>query len=198
MGARQIALLTLTIFSCAVPQVDGASFDCAKARSRSEVLICGDRELSALDEELAKLYSRAKAASTDKDAFARSAREQWKKRESTCSDKACLVEWYALQRQRLSQMLADAKPTLPPSEHASAEPTPEEERRRFMRAMTIVDQRAREKGMTEQQYLHYLRTTRVNLGAFVLTCEDIGPKYDVSVEECLQNLEAVRDRLGPD
>jgi uncharacterized protein len=177
---------------CAVPQVDGASFDCAKARLKSEVLICGDRELSALDEELAKLYSRAKTASTDKDAFARGAREQWKRREATCSDKACLVEWYGLQRQRLSQMLADAKPTVSPSRQAAAEPPPEEERRRFMRAMSIVGERAREKGMAEEQYLHYLRSTRVNVGAFVLTCKDHG----VSIRECLMNLEALRNALG--
>ena len=61
-----------------------------------------------------------------------------------------------------------------------------------MRAMAAVDERARGKGMTEQQYLHYLNSTRVNVGAFVLTCEDHG----ISVEECLQNLEALRNSLG--
>lgn len=42
-----------------------ASFDCAKTRSKPELLICGDPELSRLDDELALIYAAAKAVAPD-------------------------------------------------------------------------------------------------------------------------------------
>lgn len=45
-----------------------ASFDCKKAKTSFEKLVCSDIELSRLDEELAVTYKNALAASTDKNA----------------------------------------------------------------------------------------------------------------------------------
>ncbi len=39
--------------------IHGASFDCSKATSEAEKLICGDEELSRLDESLNKSYLEA-------------------------------------------------------------------------------------------------------------------------------------------
>jgi uncharacterized protein len=82
-----------------------ASFDCKKAHSTSEMLICGDADLAALDRDLATLYAQAKAAAPDKQAFAEMTRQNWNWRQRTCIDKTCLVTWYADQRQRFLKIL---------------------------------------------------------------------------------------------
>jgi hypothetical protein len=96
-----------------------ASFDCKKAHSTSEMLICGDAELAALDRDLAVLYTQAKAAAPDKRAFAAVTKQNWNWREHNCRDKACLVSWYADQKQRfvdiLSPKAADEQTSPPPA-----------------------------------------------------------------------------------
>jgi hypothetical protein len=85
------------------------SFDCAKARSRSERLICADPELAALDRDTGRLHARAKAAARDPAAFRRQNDAEWKQREATCRDKACLVAWYSHRRAQLQQVVARAR-----------------------------------------------------------------------------------------
>lgn len=85
------------------------SFDCAKARSRSERLICGDTELAALDRDTGRLHARAKAATGNSAAFRRQNDAAWKQREARCRDKACLVAWYAQRRAQLQQVVAKAR-----------------------------------------------------------------------------------------
>lgn len=77
------------------------SFDCNKASSLSEKLICADPELARMDLELAGLYRRAKSLAPDTKAFTRQSTERWKQRESMCYDKNCLVDWYASRKQEL-------------------------------------------------------------------------------------------------
>jgi hypothetical protein len=102
-----------------------ASFDCKKAHSTSEMLICGDAELAALDLDLAQLYNQAKAAAPDKTAFATATTQNWNWREHNCRDKACLVNWYADQKQRFENILSQsaqssADDAAQPAEGASA------------------------------------------------------------------------------
>jgi len=80
------------------------SFDCTKALSVSERLICGDSELATEDVELAGIYARAMAAAKDQTAFADGARLAWNNRERTCRNKACLLHWYAEQKLRLENI----------------------------------------------------------------------------------------------
>ncbi|WP_368623420.1 DUF4236 domain-containing protein [Paraburkholderia sp. BR13444] len=80
------------------------SFDCSKAHSDAEHLICGDAELAADDVELAALYAKAKAAATDEAAFRERTRAQWNYREQTCHERECLVRWYADQKVALSEI----------------------------------------------------------------------------------------------
>jgi uncharacterized protein len=80
-----------------------ASFDCNKASSKSEKLICSDQQLSQLDSELGKLYAQAKASATDADAFKNENIKRWKEREENCSDKQCLLNWYAARKVELSK-----------------------------------------------------------------------------------------------
>jgi hypothetical protein len=77
------------------------SFDCSKARSDAEHLICGDAELGALDVQLASVFARAKGAAKDPAAFKERTRLQWNYREQNCHDKVCLLRWYADQKTTL-------------------------------------------------------------------------------------------------
>ncbi|WP_134166399.1 lysozyme inhibitor LprI family protein [Paraburkholderia caballeronis] len=80
------------------------SFDCSKARTLNEYLICHDSDLAASDKELGALYQQAKEAATDKQAFADRTRKQWNFREKNCHDKACLVSWYSYQKDVLTKI----------------------------------------------------------------------------------------------
>jgi len=71
------------------------SFDCTKARSPTEKLICSDSELAVEDNELFELYKQAKAKSNDLAAFKAESVDAWKARESYCHDKECLLDWYS-------------------------------------------------------------------------------------------------------
>lgn len=72
-----------------------ASFDCSKASSRVEKLICSDPGLSKQDDILGQLYRKAKAASSSPEGLTKQARENLKWREANCDDRACIEEWYA-------------------------------------------------------------------------------------------------------
>jgi len=87
------------------PVPAGPSFDCAKARSIPEKLICADAELSRLDRALGRLYARARDAAPDKAAFARQNSQEWHRREATCRDRECLVRWYGARSEQLNESL---------------------------------------------------------------------------------------------
>ncbi|WP_049871245.1 lysozyme inhibitor LprI family protein [Ramlibacter tataouinensis] len=77
------------------------SFDCAKARSVPEKMICSDAELARLDRELGRLHAQAKRAAPSTTAFNRKNNEEWNRREATCRTRSCLLQWYAERRQQL-------------------------------------------------------------------------------------------------
>ncbi len=81
-----------------------ASFDCTKARSDAEHIICSDAELAAADVQLAAIYAKAKAAATDPIAFKERTRVQWNYRERQCHDRECVARWYADQKVVLSEI----------------------------------------------------------------------------------------------
>lgn len=58
MMRRVVALAVLLLVAVAAPAT-AASFDCAKARTKVEKLICKDPQLSRQDEDLAKAYGEA-------------------------------------------------------------------------------------------------------------------------------------------
>ena len=80
------------------------SFDCTKARSDAEHIICSDPELAAADVQLAAIYAEAKAVATDPIAFKERTRAQWNYRERQCHDRECVARWYADQRVVLSEI----------------------------------------------------------------------------------------------
>jgi hypothetical protein len=98
----------------------GPSFDCAKARSVPEKLICSDAELARLDRELGRVYARAKNAAADDAAFRRQNSEEWRRREATCRDRDCLLGWYANRHDQLINSMQEQEPAAPAAPAASA------------------------------------------------------------------------------
>ena len=87
------ALGLIALSPCAL----AASFDCNKAASATEKLICGDAETSALDDKLQQAYKAALAAAsetTDKKALAKEQRNWIAYTRGICQDTACLQQVY--------------------------------------------------------------------------------------------------------
>jgi uncharacterized protein len=72
-----------------------AGFDCAKARTRVEKIICANAHLSELDSTLAALYQKAHDAADDPKALGNVERA-WLKTRDACRDAACLTRTYKL------------------------------------------------------------------------------------------------------
>ncbi|HGF9505182.1 TPA: DnaJ domain-containing protein [Acinetobacter baumannii] len=77
------------------------SFDCNKAKSISEQLICSNEYLAGQDLELSQLVDEARNAVTDQKALNSRLRKQWNFREKNCKDVKCLEEWYNYQKYTL-------------------------------------------------------------------------------------------------
>lgn len=89
------------------PFAGAASFDCGKARSVTEKLICSDEELGRLDEELGKAFAAAVKQVRDGKAL-RKAQSTWlRKQREACKDAACVR---ARMQERVAELWATAKP----------------------------------------------------------------------------------------
>jgi len=71
------------------------SFDCKKARSTNEKLICSDNQLAKADNEFNEIFQLVKAKVGNSSEFKSDAVAALKQRESNCTDKKCLLDWYA-------------------------------------------------------------------------------------------------------
>lgn len=93
-----ILLLSVLLF--------GASFDCAKATSKVEKMICADPELSALDENLSKVFKEAMKNIDEKDQLKK---EQfaWMKERNLCKDNVCIQKSYKSRTAELKVFLTD-------------------------------------------------------------------------------------------
>jgi uncharacterized protein len=87
-----------------------ASFDCSKEGSANEKIICNDPELSAMDEQLAKIFKQARKKAADRRAFNAASDEKWLWREKNCHARECLVDWYRKRHTELKASL-DAEMT---------------------------------------------------------------------------------------
>lgn len=92
---EQRGLFITFLIGCLVlaSTAQAASFDCAKAGTKIEHIICGNSEISKLDEELAQSYKAAlqdqsKAEST------KQMQKQWMKARNGCADAACVQDAY--------------------------------------------------------------------------------------------------------
>jgi uncharacterized protein YecT (DUF1311 family) len=81
-----------------------ASFDCTKAATSVEKLICADAELSRLDSRLAAAYREARRG-TDDPQMLLAEQRAWLEQRNRCGDGDCLTEVY---RQRIAALGGDA------------------------------------------------------------------------------------------
>jgi uncharacterized protein len=80
--------LTITLF--------GASFDCSKAKTNIEKMICSDKELSVMDENLSKTFKEAIKTTKDKNQL-KNKQFAWLKERNECNDLNCLYDSYNFQ-----------------------------------------------------------------------------------------------------
>lgn len=78
-----------------IPSV-GPSFDCAKARSRSEHWVCSSPELVVLDLAMANGYrdAAARVGTKERKAALRNQQNQWLRDREACADVGCLKDAY--------------------------------------------------------------------------------------------------------
>lgn len=86
----------------------GASFDCGKAATRVEQLICANADLSSLDEELARAFAFEMERAEFPDRL-KSAQKAWLAKRNDCADSACVRQRY---EQRIIQLACDPKGNL--------------------------------------------------------------------------------------
>ena len=79
----------------APPSVARPSFDCADARSPSEIAVCRDNGLAALDVNMAAQYRRALASgSPEQRALLQSTRDRFLRFRDRCRDRQCIGDAY--------------------------------------------------------------------------------------------------------
>jgi uncharacterized protein YecT (DUF1311 family) len=77
--------------------LNAASFDCAKARTTAEKLVCSDAGLSKADEEMAARYKRAlelASRTSEEEKDLKTNQRVWVRQTGSCGDRSCLVEAY--------------------------------------------------------------------------------------------------------
>src|SRR5271169_5220376 len=91
---KQISWIVLGLLA-PLTSAQAASFDCSKAQTKIEKLICGDDELSKLDEDLGRAYQQALLRSGDDKPQEIKEQRFWIKIiHMSCKDTACLKELY--------------------------------------------------------------------------------------------------------
>lgn len=71
----------------------GPSFDCAKATTKVEKMICADAELSKLDADLDRVYGEALRKASDPPTLKKQQRG-WLKERNRCERTTCLADQY--------------------------------------------------------------------------------------------------------
>ncbi|MDP2832527.1 MAG: lysozyme inhibitor LprI family protein [Pseudomonadota bacterium] len=89
MKKRWIGLLAWLVLG----QAQAASFDCGKAGTKVEKLICADQQLSEMDNHLAEQYALALGQAKDKVAI-KAEQIAWLKERNGCPDRECVRQHY--------------------------------------------------------------------------------------------------------
>lgn len=103
-GAKEVPAPATVATATPEKAVIEASFDCSKASSKIENLICSSAETADADRRLAAAYSAARAKSNDANALKGSQRDWLATERNTCSDATCLLRVMNARIERLSSM----------------------------------------------------------------------------------------------
>ena len=82
-----------------------ASFNCAKASTAVEGMICGNEELAALDVRVAAAYKALRSSAEDKEGVKKD-QQAWLKERNACRSTECLVASYSDRAQDMENTLA--------------------------------------------------------------------------------------------
>jgi uncharacterized protein len=88
-----------------------ASFDCKKATTTAEKMICSNTSLSRLDEELAKVYLQTLASVPDQEILKREQRDWVKKKRNQCTSIDRLTSTYRTRISALTKELTTREKT---------------------------------------------------------------------------------------
>ncbi|RQQ52257.1 lysozyme inhibitor LprI family protein [Burkholderia stagnalis] len=99
----QTAAVASSADSASTAPVIQASFDCGKAVSKIEKLICSTPETADADRRLKAAYSAARSKTNDPVGL-KDDQRQWLKERNACDDAACLLNVTQVRIQRLSAM----------------------------------------------------------------------------------------------
>lgn len=89
-----IPILALTIFLTNTNWVIAAGFDCTKASTNIEEMICSNETLSKLDDQNTLLFKKYKSVSNDLNFIVQDQRDWLKHTRNNCQDAPCLEETY--------------------------------------------------------------------------------------------------------
>lgn len=116
---REMVRAAVLASVCALPlpaHAAGPSFDCAKAQSSAEKMVCADASLAALDRETARLYGLARGSKHMDEARRKELtayQRGWVKGRDDCwkedDRRACIVASYVTRIHELRQGYADAR-----------------------------------------------------------------------------------------
>jgi uncharacterized protein len=98
--------LTAALLLISAPAM-AASFDCAKAASAVEKIVCADKDISALDDELNKLYQDRLAVAIDKPGLKSMQRNWLKSLSQRCKDADCVKMDYDIQIETLKGLVSE-------------------------------------------------------------------------------------------
>ena len=118
---KNFRLILYVFFAFIISNISfAASFDCNKASTKTEKLICSENELSKLDENLASLYKEAAHIPGIK-----SEQRAWLSQVKKCSDAKCIRNSYSDRIDELSaQIVSFGRSLNPPPVQPSAPPSP--------------------------------------------------------------------------
>lgn len=107
IGLRPLFCVLCCLISMSSAQA--VSFDCAKAQTKAEKLICRNRQASQLDKEMQLAYQDAQAHTSDP-ASLKTEQRQWLKMRDTCNNVTCIIQAYRTRLASLKTLLAEPKP----------------------------------------------------------------------------------------
>jgi uncharacterized protein len=164
---------------------EAASFDCKKAKTKAEKLICETAELSKADDELALAYKAAVKAMKDAKEL-REVQATWRQRRDRCGDAACMLDSY---QQRIAELRAMAKPLPRTGIYSRAEGP--------LGTIEVLELTPGRLRFTVDAYSEAGHGGTVNMGMFcgeVVLAREVGTWTDPADEECKVSLRFQKGR----
>ncbi len=103
------APVTMALLAALAAESSAASFDCGKANSRIDKIICSDENLSRLDDTLATEYKKTLSLTAHPDK-AKLEQRAWVKSRNACADRACVEQAYRARIEALRSQQPQAHP----------------------------------------------------------------------------------------